>query len=95
MRLEFDSDTVTLPFNKTEAFDKTVADGFSQAEESLRAGIAAAQSGKRAEARCLLMNAAEIEPQNENAWLWLASISEYPEELLIFLNNVLEINPTN
>jgi twitching motility two-component system response regulator PilG len=95
MRLEFDSDTLTLPFNKTEAFDNIVADGFSQAEESLRAGIAAAQSGNRAEARCLLMNVAEIEPHNENAWLWLASISEYPEELLIFLHNVLEINPTN
>ncbi|HYJ90844.1 MAG TPA: response regulator, partial [Pyrinomonadaceae bacterium] len=32
---------------------------------------------------------------SENAWLWLASISEYPEELLVFLNNVLDINPQN
>ena len=41
------------------------------------------------------MQAEDSGDKNENAWLWLASISEYPEELLIFLNNVLSINSAN
>ena len=96
MRLEFDSDTQTLPLSQTGALDSIVADGTSRdVRETLRSGIEAAQAGERARARYLLLRAVEIEPDSESAWLWLASISEYPEELLIFLNNVLEINPEN
>jgi twitching motility two-component system response regulator PilG len=58
-------------------------------------GIAAAQRGERERARALLTRAADADPQCEEAWMWLASISEYPEELLAFLNKVLEINPAN
>ena len=43
----------------------------------------------------LLARSAEMEPQSEEAWMWLASISDYPEELLAFLHNVLQINPYN
>lgn len=60
-----------------------------------REGVRAAQEGKRAEARNLLLRVTESDADNENAWLWLASISEYPEELMVFLNNVLRINPEN
>ena len=63
--------------------------------EYLNAGVKAAQSGDRKTARRNLMSALDIDAQSENAWLWLASISEYPEELLVFLNNVLDINPKN
>jgi len=58
-------------------------------------GIRAAQSGDRVNARIALLRAAELDDRNENAWLWLASISEYPEELIAFLENVLAINPVN
>lgn len=61
----------------------------------LRAAIEAAQTGNRSEARELLLFVTESEPDNETAWLWLASISEYPEELLVFLQRVLSINPAN
>jgi Response regulators consisting of a CheY-like receiver domain and a winged-helix DNA-binding domain len=63
--------------------------------EMLNHGIRSAQAGNRSEARTALFKVTEIDPRNESAWLWLASISEYPEELLVFLNNVLEINPDN
>lgn len=63
--------------------------------ECLRAAVEAAQTGDRAEARELLLFVTESEPRNETAWLWLASISEYPEELLVFLQKVLSINPAN
>lgn len=61
----------------------------------LNAGVQFAKDGNRAEARALLMRVTESEPKNESAWLWLASISEYPEELIVFLQRVLEINPEN
>lgn len=61
----------------------------------LRAGVEAAQTGDRAVARHLLLRVTEMAPAEEDAWLWLASVSEYPEELLGFLNHVLEINPAN
>lgn len=67
----------------------------SEADEMLRQGIEAAQSGDRAEARNFLLSVTDSDPDNESAWLWLASISEYPEELLVFLNNVLRVNPGN
>jgi len=47
--------------------------------EYLNAGVKAAQSGDRKTARRNLMSALDIDAQSENAWLWLASISEYPE----------------
>lgn len=77
------------------AADSVTENTSSQVKAILHNGIKAAQAGSRSEARHLLLRVTELEPQNENAWLWLASISEYPEELLIFLNNVLEVNPSN
>ncbi|MBX3280898.1 MAG: response regulator [Acidobacteria bacterium] len=58
-------------------------------------GVAAAQSGDRARARVLLTQATDKDPSNADAWMWLASISEYPEELLVFLNKALECDPAN
>jgi Tfp pilus assembly protein PilF len=61
----------------------------------VKKGIAAAQKGDREYARELLTQAAGLDPSSEDAWMWLASISDYPEELLAFLNKVLAINPSN
>ncbi len=95
MRLEFESNVSSVPFAENETTENVAENASAQTSEMLREGIKAAQAGKRAEARHLLLRVTETEPQNENAWLWLASISEYPEELLIFLNNVLDVNPAN
>src|SRR4029453_9730447 len=67
----------------------------TEVKSALSQGIKAAQAGDRAQARKSLLRATELDPRNENAWLWLASISEYPEELLGFLNHVLAIDPKN
>jgi twitching motility two-component system response regulator PilG len=95
MKLELESTAATLqsPF----AANDLSAHGFDAAKinEMLKAGIDAAKQGNRAEARMLLLRVTESQPDNETAWLWLASISEYPEELLVFLSNVLNINPHN
>ena len=92
MRLEFEPNTSVVPFVENEVAEQGVS---SEVERMLRAGVKAAQEGKRGEARTMLLHVTEADVNNENAWLWLASISEYPEELLVFLNNVLRINPVN
>lgn len=96
--MKIDTDRVSAKSSFIEEFAKSEFDFTSEASKfaaMLRTGVKLAQEGSRAEARHLLLRVAEAEPQNETAWLWLASISEYPEELLIFLQNVLKINPQN
>ena len=94
MRLELE------PGQKTAAFGEADGslNGASLREASdghLKDGIAAARSGNRPLARMLLKNVVESDPASETGWLWLASISEYPEELMVYLDRVLAINPEN
>lgn len=95
MRLEFESNVSTPSLNENGTADSVSENASSQVKAFLHDGIKAAQAGNRAEARHLLLRVTELDQKNESAWLWLASISEYPEELLIFLNNVLDVNPEN
>lgn len=96
MKLEFESNAVSSPLVSNEIPAEFDAEHVSpELIQTLRDGIKAAQDGDQAKARNLLLRVTEADPKNESAWLWLASISEYPEELLVFLNNVLEINPDN
>ncbi len=95
MRLEINQNTPETSKTENFAGRVSVETGSAEMLQFLRNGIEAAKSGNRNEARILLMRVAEAEPKNETAWLWLASISEYPEELLVFLQNVLNINPEN
>lgn len=93
MRLEFEPNVTALPLVENEVFDQT--DVSADVQTLLKKGTSAAQAGDRVLARDLLMKVTELDSKNEDAWMWLASISEYPEELLGFLNKVLEINPNN
>jgi CheY-like chemotaxis protein len=96
MKLELD---IQSPQNSSVSYDSANSNGFDHASEDikkmLRAGIKFAKEGSRTEARQMLLQVTEADGNNETAWLWLASISEYPEELLVFLQNVLRINPDN
>ncbi len=94
MRLELEQDQAHLGYAGDATADAAV-ENQAAAANFLRDGIRAAQSGNRAAARTALLRAAELDPQNESAWMWLSSISEFPEELLAFLTNVLDINPSN
>lgn len=92
MRLELESPQSAGPLTGNAAVETVKSD---EAADSLREGIKAAQAGNRGRARMCLKRSAELDAGNENTWLWLASISEYPEELLVFLSNVLGIDPEN
>jgi len=95
MRLEFDSVTATLPPVSSESFEDLGFPDGNGLDSLLRKGVAAAQNGDRDSARRMLSQASAIDPLCEDAWMWLASISDYPEELLAFLDRVLSINPDN
>ncbi len=95
MRLELEPNPSPIPFAENVNSESSTEGRASEAAEHLREGIKAAQAGNRASARAALLRAAELDPRSESAWLWLSSISEYPEELFVFLTNVLEINPEN
>jgi hypothetical protein len=61
----------------------------------VREGISAYRSGRKDEARALLLRAVEIDQYNEDAWLWLSAVVETPEEQRTCLENVMTINPNN
>lgn len=89
MRLDLES-AVAAPPVVSSASETAV-----EVDKLLRDGIAAAQNGDRRAARLLLDQVTSAQPNNSDAWLWLASISEYPEELMVFLDKVLDIDPQN
>jgi len=59
----------------------------------LHEGIAAVNSGDRSTAYSLFQRAADNEPDNEQAWLWLASVTDHPADQIAHLRRVLELNP--
>ncbi len=95
MRLEIEPEVATPRFE--QFFDQAggpLSDD-KQFGEKLSEGIAAARGGDRQRARDLLTEVTEQEPSNVDAWLWLASICESPDELLGFLDKVLAVEPDN
>ncbi|MGI8543565.1 MAG: tetratricopeptide repeat protein [Aridibacter sp.] len=96
MKLDLEPNIASIPLAENIDINAVVSENNSpEISQMLRDGIKAAQEGDRTQARQLLIHVTEADSNSENAWLWLASISEYPEELLVFLSNVLNINPEN
>lgn len=95
MRLEFEPTVVAPPPVSIAPFDEISPPNPADFRKLLQKGIDAAKNGDREDAREFLMQATEIDALNEDAWMWLSSISDYPEERIAFLNNVLTINPAN
>ncbi len=58
-------------------------------------GKRAIAEGNRYEAQNFLIRATELDENNEQAWLWLASAVDSEEEQRICLENILVINPAN
>ncbi len=61
----------------------------------LEQGIAAAKAGQKQQARTLLQQVVENDPNNETAWLWLGTAMETDAERIKCLKQVLAINPNN
>jgi tetratricopeptide (TPR) repeat protein len=63
--------------------------------EKLAQGIAAAQAGRRAEARRLLTEVAQADEKQLEAWQWLCRVVDSLEDKQVCLENVLALDPTN
>lgn len=61
----------------------------------LEAGIAAAKTGQRDEARHFLLQVVEQDEENVLGWLWLCGLVDDIEERQICLENVLALDPDN
>ncbi|GAP61622.1 MAG: tetratricopeptide repeat protein [Ardenticatenia bacterium] len=64
-------------------------------QELLARGREAARNERREEARQYLQAAVDIDPNNAEAWLWLAGVMDDPYETKYCLERALEIDPLN
>jgi tetratricopeptide (TPR) repeat protein len=64
-------------------------------DEVLQRAIRAARAGQKVEARDLLIELVDVDPQNELAWVWLSGLVDSLEDRIIACENVLTINPAN
>lgn len=66
-----------------------------QADDLYRRGVAAARGGQKTMAATLLRQAVKLNPQHEQAWLWLSGVLDKPQDVAFCLRAVLGINPEN
>jgi outer membrane biosynthesis protein TonB len=59
----------------------------------LERGVAAAEAGRKEEAKHYLSQVIELNPEIEEAWLWLGGIAASPDESLIYFETALALNP--
>ena len=64
-------------------------------QKLLKQGIAATRAGQAKDARQHLVDAIELDPDNENAWLWLSGVVDSTTERQHCLEQVLKLNPDN
>ncbi len=69
--------------------------GNNSLDEKLRIGIEAARRGDKATASRLLRQVVDNQPNNEVAWMWLASALDNLTERKQALEQALRINPSN
>lgn len=67
----------------------------SQVSELIREGVSLARGGDRKRAESIFREVTAIDDGNEQAWLWLAGLTEDAAESLLALERTLAINPTN
>jgi ribosomal protein L40E len=61
----------------------------------LAEGTRLAQAGQRAQAYDVLLGVVELDQRNEQAWLWLSTLTDDVEDQRICLENALTLNPNN
>ncbi|MBN1994583.1 MAG: DUF4178 domain-containing protein [Anaerolineae bacterium] len=66
-----------------------------QINETLQKGIRAARRGRPEPAQHFLSQVIQVDPNNEEAWLWLSRVVEDPLQRTECLQKVLAINPNN
>jgi len=67
----------------------------AESDTILQLGIEAAREGNREEARNLFGLLTRQEPDNAQAWLWLAGVADGPEQRRAALERAVELDPSN
>ena len=67
----------------------------AESDTILQLGIEAAREGNRDEARSLFSLLTRQEPDNTQAWLWLAGVADSPDERRAALERVVALDPSN
>jgi hypothetical protein len=67
----------------------------AESDTILQLGIEAAREGNREEARNLFSLLTRQEPDNVQAWLWLAGVAESTDERRAALERVVDLDPSN
>ncbi|KAB8143763.1 hypothetical protein F8S13_07580 [Chloroflexia bacterium SDU3-3] len=67
----------------------------AESDTILQLGIEAAREGNREEARNLFSLLTRQDPDNVQAWLWLAGVAEGPDERRAALEHVVALEPSN
>lgn len=67
----------------------------SNVNSMVKEAVRALKANNKAEARALLEKATELDPYNEQAWLWLSGVVDTEADQQTCLQNVLFINPGN
>lgn len=61
--------------------------------ELFQTAVKKAKAGERNQARAMLIQLVETNPEHELAWLWLSELVADPEDKIIALENALTLNP--
>ena len=67
----------------------------STLQETFQRGVRAARRGRNEAAQRLLKEVVAADPQHEQAWLWLARVTDDPAEKTTCLERVIALNPDN
>lgn len=67
----------------------------SDPKAMVKEGIRLYKANQKAEARAIWEQVTELDPYNEQAWLWLSAVVESSDDQRVCLENVLFINPDN
>jgi hypothetical protein len=62
---------------------------------SLKEAVRLIKAGDKQGGRRLLQRVLKVDPQNENAWLWMASSVADDQQRIYCLEQVLKLNPTH
>jgi tetratricopeptide (TPR) repeat protein len=87
-----------MPTGSLKSKGRTSAEYESQEarlQEWFQAGVAASRAGRLQQAREHLRRVTAYDPQNEEAWLWLAGVADDPQETLACLAQALTLNSKN
>lgn len=90
--------TLGRPNNAPPPRPSDVPDVYAHPDEAHRLfarGVAAARGGHRRMAEGLLTRSVQLNPHNEQAWLWLSGVLDDPHQIAFCLNTVLQLNPDN